>query len=57
VDPAQGSGEWRKRQEDDVVQPEEVRDVMMNEDLDESLKLIEQVSWLRGERVKTCRRW
>ena len=37
VDPVQGSGEWRKGQEDDVVQAEEVGDVMMIEDLDESL--------------------
>ena len=37
VDPVQGSGEWRKGQQDDVVQAEEVRDVMMNVDLDESL--------------------
>jgi hypothetical protein len=36
VDPVQGSGEWRKGQEDDVVQAEEVRDAMMNKDLDES---------------------
>jgi hypothetical protein len=36
VDPARGSGEWRKGQEDDVVQLEGVRDVTMNGDLDKS---------------------
>ena len=36
MDPAQGSGEWRKGQEDDVVQREGVRDVTMNGDLDKS---------------------
>ena len=36
VYPAQGSDEWRNGQEDNLVQREEVRDVTMDEDLDES---------------------